>query len=93
MAREIEDPAVISADATTTLELTRECRGHLISFENSGTLVSIATVHHKEVLQLACLVSGYQWTGPGLIERQMSKRLTPVESISHACSLGHCRDA
>ncbi|KAE8418128.1 hypothetical protein BDV36DRAFT_283255 [Aspergillus pseudocaelatus] len=55
MAREIEDPAVISADATTTLELTRECRDHLISFEKSGTLVTIATVHHNEVLQLACL--------------------------------------
>ncbi|KAE8140521.1 hypothetical protein BDV38DRAFT_269085 [Aspergillus pseudotamarii] len=55
MAREIEDLAVISADATTTLELNRESRDHLISFEKSGTLVTIATVHHKEVLQLACL--------------------------------------
>ncbi|KJK65818.1 GAL4-like ZnII2Cys6 or C6 zinc binuclear cluster DNA-binding domain protein [Aspergillus parasiticus SU-1] len=55
MAREMEDPAVISADATTTLELTREDRHQLISFEKSGTLVTIATVHHKEVLQLACL--------------------------------------
>ncbi|OGM48675.1 hypothetical protein ABOM_001980 [Aspergillus bombycis] len=55
MAREMEDPAVISADATTTLELTREGRDHLISFEKSGTLLTIATVHHKELLQLACL--------------------------------------
>lgn len=60
MAREMEDPAVISADTTTTLELTREDKDYLISFEKSGTLVTIATVRHKEVLQLACLVSGYQ---------------------------------
>ncbi|KAJ1709234.1 hypothetical protein NYO67_8631 [Aspergillus flavus] len=55
MAREMEDPAVISADTTTTLELTREDKDYLISFEKSGTLVTIATVRHKEVLQLACL--------------------------------------
>ncbi|KAB8222412.1 hypothetical protein BDV33DRAFT_189620 [Aspergillus novoparasiticus] len=55
MAREMEDSVLISANTTTTLELTGECRDHLISFEKSGTLVTIATVHHKEVLQLACL--------------------------------------
>ncbi|KAB8070582.1 hypothetical protein BDV29DRAFT_180644 [Aspergillus leporis] len=57
MVREIEDPAVISVDATTTLEIIGGCRNQLALSEQSQTVLTIATVHHKEVLLLEYTIS------------------------------------